>query len=268
MTVNPPISLQKPTSKWKAWHTLSLLSILVATALASFLIPLSLRLWAWLATLVLLTLFAAVAGQGITGYWRGVLIDGRNKMSLSRLQTVLWVLVILSAFLTAALMNIRNGQTDPLSIAIPTGIWILLGISTTSLVGSPLILNSKKSQPANADETERNLDLLKAQDLQQPDAVTNQGQIIVNTSPENAQWADLFRGEETGNGAQLDMGKIQLFYFTFIIVLVYSITLGALFLSQEKVISAFPNLDTGVLVLLGISHTGYLTNKAIPHSQS
>jgi len=85
--------------------------------------PLTLRVWAWLATLGLLALFAAIAGQGITGDWRGVLIDGRNKMSLSRLQTALWTLVILSAFLTAALVNIRSGQADPLSIAIPTGIF-------------------------------------------------------------------------------------------------------------------------------------------------
>lgn len=268
MAVNPPPSLQKPTSKWKLWHTLGLLGILVATALVGLLIPLTLRLWAWLATLGLLTLFAAIAGQGITNSWRGALIDGRNKMSLSRLQTALWTLVILSAFLTAALVNIRSGQADPLSIAIPSGIWILLGISTTSLVGSPLILNSKKSRTADPDETARNLDLLKAQNLPQPDAVTNQGQIIVNVSPENARWADLFRGEETGNAAQLDMGKIQLFYFTFILVLVYAVTLGTLFLSQEKVIGAFPDLDTGVLALLGISHAGYLTNKAIPHSQS
>src|SRR6266567_8917136 len=123
MAGNPPINLQKPTSKWKLWHTLSLLGIIVATVLVGLLIPFTLRLWAWLATLGLLTLFAAIAGQGITGNWRGALIDGRNKMSLSRLQTALWTLVILSAFLTAALVNIRSGQADPLSIAIPTGIF-------------------------------------------------------------------------------------------------------------------------------------------------
>jgi hypothetical protein len=165
MAVNPPINLQKPTSKWKLWHSLSLLGLLVATALVGLLIPLPLRLWAWVVTLGLLALFAAIAGQGITGYWRGVLIDGRNKMSLSRLQTALWTLVILSAFLTAALVNIRSGQADPLSSAIPTGTWILLGISITSLVGSPLILNSKKSRHADPVETARNLDQLKLQDL-------------------------------------------------------------------------------------------------------
>jgi hypothetical protein len=64
------------------------------------------------------------------------------------------------------------------------------------------------------------------------------------------------------------MGKIQLFYFTFIFVLVYAITLGTLFLGQGRVINGFPDLDIGVLTLLGISHAGYLTNKVIPHSQS
>jgi hypothetical protein len=265
MAAISPISL--PAPKWKLWHTLCLFIIIIATALICFLLPLDLRLWSWLGSMVLLTLFVAIAGHGVTGYWRGALIDGRNKISLSRLQTALWTLVILSAFLTAALINVRSGQVDPLSIALPTGIWILLGISTTSLVGSPLILNNKKSRPADPQETARNLDLLKNQNLAQPDAVINQGQVIVNTSPENASWADLFRGEETGNAGQFDMGKIQLFYFTFILVLVYAVALGTLFLSQAKIISAFPDLGTGELTLLGISHAGYLINKTIPHSQ-
>jgi hypothetical protein len=187
MAGNPPISLHEPTSNWKPWHTLSLLGIIIATALIGLLFPFTLRLWAWLATLGLLTLFVAIAGHGITCSWRAPLIDGRNKMSLSRLQAALWMLVILSAFLAVALMNIRGGQGDPLAITIPAGIWTLLGISTTSLVGSPLILTSKKSRTADPGETARNLDLLKTQNVPQPDAITNEGQIIVNTSPKNAQ---------------------------------------------------------------------------------
>ena len=268
MALNTATNLQPSLSKWSLWHTLSLLAILVAAALVGLLVPLRLRLGAWLATLGLLTLLAAIISQGITGRWQGFLIDERNKMSLSRLQIALWTFVILSALLTGTLMNIQNGQPNPLSIAIPEGVWILLGISTTSLVGSPLLLNTKKSRDADPAEAARNMDLLKRQDLPQPNAVINQGQLIVNASPENAQWADFFRGEETGNAAQLDMGKVQLFYFTFIFVLVYAVTLGTLFLGQQKDISAFPNLDTGALTLLGISHAGYLTNKAVAHSQS
>jgi hypothetical protein len=53
--------------------------------------------------------------------WEGLLIDTRNKMLLSRLQLILWTLVVLSAFLTVALFNIRNTQmADPLHIKVPS----------------------------------------------------------------------------------------------------------------------------------------------------
>jgi len=268
VAVNPPVSLQGPTPKWKLWHTLSLFVILVAIALLCLLLPLDMRLWSWLGSMILLTAFLAIAGQGVTGDWRGALIDERNKMSLSRLQMALWTLLVLSAILAAAMLNVRNGQIDPLAIAIPAGIWILLGISATSLIGSPLILSNKKSQEPDPEEAVRNLDLLKHQNLLQPDAVDHEGKVVVNTSPANARWANLFTGEEVGNCTQLDLGKIQLFYFTFILAFVYAVALGTLFLSQAKVINAFPDVNAGVLAILGISHAAYLTNKAIPHSQS
>jgi hypothetical protein len=144
MAVNPPISLQEPTPRWKLWHTLSLLAILIAIALLCRVLPLDMRVWSWVGSMALLAAFEAIAGQGVTGDWRGALIDERNMMSLSRLQMALWTIIILSAFLTAAMLNMRKGQVDPLAIALPAGIWILLGISATSLIGSPLILSTKR----------------------------------------------------------------------------------------------------------------------------
>jgi len=84
-----------------------------------------------------------VAGHGILGLWRGLLVDERNKMSLSRLQMILWTIIVLSGFLTVALLNIRSRQADALSITVPPQLWLLIGISTTSLIGAPLILNTK-----------------------------------------------------------------------------------------------------------------------------
>ena len=90
-------------SKWSGWHTFGLLVIVVAIVLIGLLIPLQHRLWAWLGTLILLTVFTIIAGQGIMGLWGGLLIDERNKISLSRLQMILWTIVVVSGFLTAAL---------------------------------------------------------------------------------------------------------------------------------------------------------------------
>jgi hypothetical protein len=89
---------------------------------------------------------------------------------------------------------------------------------------------------------------------------------MVNQSPEEAQWTDLFMGEEAGNAAWLDLGKVQMFFFTIILAFAYAVNLGELF-QDAGIINEFPTFDDGMVALLGISHAGYLTNKAIPHSQ-
>ncbi|MCK4458266.1 MAG: hypothetical protein KAT13_01350, partial [Methanosarcinales archaeon] len=94
---------------------------------------------AWFSVMALMTLSIIIAGHGATGRWAGLLIDERNRMSLSRLQMILWTAIILSGLLVAALSNTTLGAKDPLAIALPEELWMLMGISTASLVGSPLI---------------------------------------------------------------------------------------------------------------------------------
>jgi hypothetical protein len=145
-----------------------------------------------------------------------LLIDERNKISPSRLQLTLWTIVVLSGFLSAALSNLAAGQPNPLDISVPSELWLLMGISTTSLMASPLIKSTKTNVQANEEEKSRTYALLaKQMNLEKiEEAVASRGQLVINTHPEAAQWADMFRGEETGNAAHLDLGKIQMFYFT------------------------------------------------------
>lgn len=58
-----------------------------------------------------------------------------------------------------------------------------------------------------------------------------------------------------------------MFCFTLILVLAYGAALAALFASAEGKVAALPSLGPEMVVLLGISHAGYLANKAVPHSQ-
>jgi len=118
-------------------------------------------LFTWLVMIILLRLFVLILGHGTTGTIFGVLIDQRNKISLSRLQLVIWVIVILAAFITAAFWNLVNSIAVPLEIALPSEVWLLLGISTVSFVGSSLILSYKTKTGANQGELQRQL-LLKA----------------------------------------------------------------------------------------------------------
>src|SRR5260370_17708381 len=130
---------QSTAPKWKIWHTLGIVEIIAAIVLVLLLIPLAYRLWSWLGTMFLLTGSGLVASHGVTGYWRGLLIDQRNRISLSRLQASLWTLVTSSSYASAALFNIRFGQSsDSLMIVMPTGNLVLLGLSAPSLVVPPL----------------------------------------------------------------------------------------------------------------------------------
>ena len=226
-----------PEKHWRSGHTWGLLAIVVAIFVLGWFVPVSARLWAWLPSLVLLALFVVLAGHGITGYWRGALIDEQNKISLSRLQLAAWTVVVLSAYATAALSNVGHGAGDPLAIRIDSQVWILLGISTTSLVGSPLLKSNKRIQ----------------------------GLLLRSSAPGDSSWADLFKGEETGNEGLLDMAKVQMFYFTVILVVGYATALGIRMADKSFPFDAFPSLSSGVLALIGISHAGYLTNKVIPH---
>lgn len=281
----------------------------------------------WAVLLALFALLVLLVSRAYTRRWLGLIIDDRNKYSLSRLQMVLWTVIVLSAFLAAVLANVqlqimvyingavepprvlyfpvgarvvdaltviglvdpnytegegylastevdlsqinladtlRDGQqiyvprageplpqvlpdenpetlrtaaqpTTPLSVQIPSEVWLLLGISTTSLVASPLI----KSQKSNT--------------------------IQKNEVRAEARLADLFTGEEDSNYMQLDLAKVQMLFFTLIVIGAYAVAVASMFNAATlSAITSLPALDGGVIALLGVSHAGYLTNKAVP----
>lgn len=327
-------------SFWKSPHTL--LGFVVVIALLGGAIIFSTiytrnqpdNLTVWAINAVLLIAFVLVLGHGMTGRWSGILIDERNKMSLSRLQLVIWTILILSAFITAVEWNVLKSYANPLNIAIPSDIWFLLGISATSFIGQPLILNGKTSRPDDPAQTNSNLDTLARQrgitlnpspaavtappshdaslppapgwqanpaapsqvfDSVQPPGtlptnpptqqattdpsladkldqlnIVMKGQLVTYASDNDAQFADMFKGEESGNMAQLDLSKIQMFYFTIVVAVSYLMALSAMLSGNPGggLVSAFPDVSQGMVVLLGISHAGYLSYKAAPHSDT
>jgi hypothetical protein len=252
---------------WSSWHTIALLVIILLTlVIGLFVRTLDLRV-KWILTLLLFVAFATVAGLGITGMLRGVLIDERNKVSLSRLQTALWTSLVVSALFTAALSNIVLMAQNPLAIKVPKELWLVMGISITSLVGSPLIKNSKTVKDPTPAEKQDTLKVVSKQEGIPEERLDTKGIIVVNNTPRDASFSDLFKGEETGNAAILDLGKVQMFYFTLILVTAYAVRLFYVFASNGQAITELPGLDESMIALLAISHAGYLVNKAVPHSQ-
>jgi len=219
----------------------------------------------WVAILVLMAAFAVVAGHGITGYWRGVLIDGRYRMSLSRLQMLAWSLLVLSSLLAAAMVNLSLDWSAPLDITIPGELFVLLGISTASLVASPAILNGKRDKKADPDQMSN---VKKRLAHQGHTGVTEEadGLVLCNDDPSGARWGELLKGDEVGNGATVDLGKFQMFFFTFILALAYGTQVYQLF-HQGSGVTELPAVGEGMNTLLGISHTGYLASKTVSASR-
>lgn len=270
------LNMNEPSNNKTTTGGLALISCLIAALVAGYLVATANNLLsAWVFTLLSLALFTFACGQKVTGRWMGALVDDRNVMSLSRFQIVLWTLLVLSAYLVAAMYNISLGRDaldvlmkgNPLSIGIQQELWWLMGISTVSLVGSPLILGDKASKVPDATEVSSTFKLLEKQGDQES-TLDTKGHIVVNTDISKARWSDMFTGEEVGNAAHLDVARLQMFFFTLITAIAYAALLSAMFSGDiSHGISSLPALDKSMIALIAISHTGYLTAKAVSHSQ-
>lgn len=231
---------------WRPVHSFLLGLILVAISVVGISLPRSggqlgflgeRTVLAWISIAVLMAAFAAIAGHGVTGRSTGVLIGDLGRLSLSRLQMLLWTVLVLSGYMAAALANIGRGARDPMNVNIPTELWLAMGISTASLVAAPAALAHKQRK---------------------------QGGTSAPLPEEfDSRFAGLFYGEEDGDKDRVDLGKLQMFFFTVVLILAYALTLGDMFDDKaKKAFTSLPPVDEAVVSLLAISHTGYLVKKA------
>ncbi len=190
----------------------------------------------WLATLGFLFGIALVTGRVVTGDWRGILVDTRNKLSIARLQLLLWTAFILSAYLAVALANVAAGAANPLGISVPEGLWAAMGVSTASLAAAPYVLN------------------------RQP------GKLATNASPETASWRDLVSDEVDGFDHLVDLGKLQMVLVTGVLLVAYAVALADRLRAGPAVVHSLPAVNDAFVILLGISHAGYLAKKRAPRS--
>jgi hypothetical protein len=218
-----------------------------------------------------MVLLMLVLGLATTGRALGILINERNLMSLARFQTVVWTIVVLSAYLTFALVRIRAMAAgapidDPLAIQVDWHLWALVGLSTTSLVGAPLILSTKKDDQPLASATQK-----AARMTHESTADVNanrHGTLYANGRLSDACLTDLFEGDELINAARLDLAKVQMFYFTIIAAICVFVMVFKQLTTGGSNLDHLPVLPDGLVAILGISHAGYLGSKGITRTQS
>jgi hypothetical protein len=223
----------------------------------------------WITIVLTMVLYFLFLGRWISGRPLGVLVNERNLMSLSRFQLVAWTILLLSAFLSIALKRLHalssNPAALPLNVSMDWRLWALMGISATSLVGSPLILSTKTTQVPTA----KTVDKAAVSLSESPEKIqeNSQGTLYSNPHISDASLTDMFQGDEIGNTAYVDVSKVQMFYFTIIAVVTYSYALytGMTNIYPQKGFM-MPVPSDALVALLAISHAAYLTSKATSHA--
>jgi hypothetical protein len=235
---------------------------------------------AWLLIIAVIFGVAFMLGWVIRGRPAGLLIDQRNKMSLSRLQSVAWTVLVLGTFWTAAEWQVRRewresdsttgtttDERGPLDIPIPQELWVAIGISATALVGSSLIKTAKaQASPAGVPDPSVPAPAGATMVQVRGKPVSVVGRLQVKASPDEASWTDMFKGDEAADFDYLDIGKVQMFFFTVVLVLAYGVAIAEVFHALNGSPFEFPDLSEGAVTLLAISQGTYLADKAIPSS--
>lgn len=244
-----------------AWTGIILIVLIVAMVLLAWHARAGLN---WILVIGLMAVFFAVIGIAITGRPFGILIGEQKTMSLSRFQMALWTLIIASGYFVIVIARIKQGDVaDPLAVQIDWQIWTLLGISTASLVGSPLVSSAKRQKVPNQKA------IVAAgrpygEDKKAVEA-SRVGVLYPNQDAKDARLTDMFEGEELANSSLVDLAKVQMFFFTIVVALSYSAELLHMIAVDDLAADnmALPAIHEGLLALLGISQAGYLGNKSV-----
>ena len=187
----------------------------------------------------------------------GILIDDRNRISLSRYQWVMWFVLIIGGYFTEAMWNLANGAGAPL---IQQDLLVLLGLSSGSAVTSALIVESKKTDTT----TQAATTAAAAPPKPTGAPAANIGPLDKNSSPAAASWAELYLGEEAANRSVVDISRLQQMVITTLLGITYCVLQWQALVKVTDKALAMPTFDdkSSFLWLLGLSQAAYIAYKA------
>ncbi|MDM4769053.1 hypothetical protein [Solimonas sp. SE-A11] len=222
----------------------------------------------WLVSLVLMSLSLGAIGWAAHKRWDGVLIDRDNRISLSRLQLIVWTLLLLSALQAVGIFNIpaclTGDMRGPVDVRIPSEIWVLLGLGSFTAVAAPTIKQRYRSHSLQHGTLADAIAVHVKTGLRLQTQGSFDGRVYRNATPADARWLNLVMGDYEG-AAYIDISKVQHLVLTLLLVLIYALALNQLLdkpLPYREAISQFPEISSGFLSLLGISHAAYLADKS------
>lgn len=275
------------------WLVAAVLLMAVAIVFDCFIASGVARSAVYLTNLGLIVAFYALVGEAINKRLDGVFIDNRNRVSLSKLQMLIWFAVVLAFLVTAAVENaielsqLKDGFSSTIKnlcsnlsaacqatgitswpasmqaflIYIPPEIIAATGIAVGSGVATPVLLSLKANVPSTNAQT---LGAAVATNVP-PSQVSARGQVYGRAQPQYASWADIFQGDDLGNAGSPDVSKIQQALITLFLIALY-ITQILYSLGSEQIIVSAPAISSQFIWLMGVSHASYLAYKAAPHS--
>lgn len=237
-------------------------------------------------SLVILTI---ASGLGVLGRPLGLFIDKRNRMSLTRVQFAVWLVILIGGLASYALFNIgfwaedtsriqeglayinnagktdRNltGWSDKLSALMEflpkmdAALWALIGISAgTTVVSSVLTGGSAVPGSASAGAV-----------------VPRRTRILTNPDPKDAAIADLVYGETEEDDGVVDSTRVQTVALTGVLAAIYANLvletaerIGGLSAvnavnAGSQVFPSMPPVGSTFLWLLGLSHATLIGGK-------
>ncbi len=204
-----------------------------AAAHAAAIGAISLR-WKWYAVLIglgVLVVLGAIAAIPTKGkLWQ--LADGADgRASTSKFQWLLWMMVIIFAYSALWVLRTRQGQYAA-SSQVPVNLLTVLGFST----GTAAVAKGITAGYVQSDR------------LAKPVAVKgSKGGLIQDDS------------------GVPDLAKLQMIGFTLVAVGIFLWTLGHQIFTNP-VSTSLPNIDSSMLVLMGVSQGGYLGKKLVTFS--
>jgi len=245
----------------RAWGWLTILFVILLGACAVWIAKSADHSYTRLQWVCVVAIFVALslfAGFLVNGRLAGILIDDRNRMSLERVQWVAWLIVLLSAYFVQAIWDVATSAGFP---QMQMQLFGLLGIVSGSPVVSNLIVDSKKRTPVSPTAM---ANIQATQPLATGDAPGQKGLMDLNHNVDEANWADLYLGEEAANRYVVDVSRLQKLIITILLVFGYVVLLWNTFDPSGAGAFAMPDVNNEFLGLLGVSHGAYLASKATP----